>query len=55
MTSEDKAWNDAIEAFQKRLDRYFRNHQYEIHHASLTYHIREVANDLKRGEPNEKN
>ena len=55
MTSEDKVWNDAVDAFAERLIRYYYINRYEFHHMSVAYHIKTIAEELKRGESDEKN
>ena len=55
MTSEDKVWNDAVDAFADRLIRFYYINRYEFHHMTVAYHSREIAKDMKRGDSVVKN
>lgn len=51
---EDRIWNEAIDAFAQRLMRYYQHQSGTSSPAVVEYHIKQIANDLKKGEANEK-
>jgi hypothetical protein len=44
-------WNAAIEAFAQRLAKYYQQQKGFSHPAVVEYHIKQIANDLKRENP----
>ena len=50
MNENDKLWNEAIEAFAERLDKYYASQKSSFCALSVSYHIKQIAKDLKRGE-----
>lgn len=54
MTSEDKAWNDAIDALADRLYRYYWDYKGTPQPCAVAYHVKQIAGDLKRGDRGDK-
>ena len=50
---EDRIWNEAIDAFAQRLMRYYQNQKDSSLPAVVEYHIKQIANDMKRKDTNE--
>ena len=50
MNENDKIWNEAIEAFADRLNKYYSAQKSSFYALSVAYHIKQIAKDLKRGE-----
>lgn len=50
---EDRIWNEAIDAFAQRLMRYYQNQSGTTLPVIVEYHIKQIANDIKKGEANE--
>ena len=51
---KDQVWNEAIDAFAQRLMRYYQHQSGASHPATIEYHIKQIANDMKRKDTNEK-
>ena len=51
---EDRIWNKAIDAFAQRLMRYYQTQRDSSLPAVVEYHIKQIANDMKRKDTNEK-
>ena len=52
--NEDRIRNEAIDAFAQRLMRYYQTQRDSSLPAVVEYHIKQIANDMKRKEANEK-
>ena len=52
--AEVKIWNEAIDAFAQRLMRYYQTQRDSSLPAVVEYHIKQIANDMKRKDTNEK-
>lgn len=50
---EDRIWNEAIDSFAQRLMRYYRIQRDFTLPAVVEYHIKQIANDMKRKDTNE--
>ena len=50
---EDRIWNEAIDAFAQRLMRYYQHQSGTSSPAVVEYHIKQIANDLKKEKTNE--
>lgn len=46
-------WNEAIDAFAQRLMRYYHNQKDSSLPAVVEYHIKQIANDMKRKDKDE--
>ena len=53
MMDEDRIWNEAIDAFAERLARYYQHQSGTSSPAVVEYHVKQIANDLKREKTNE--
>lgn len=47
-------WNEAIDAFAQRLMRYYHNQSGTTLPVIVEYHVKQIANDLKKEKNNEK-
>lgn len=55
MSENDKIWNEAIDTFADRLNKYYSAQQSSFYALGVAYHVKQIAKDLKRGEMDGKN